>query len=227
MRRHFSGNITLCPGKIFSLDRTLVNALQEIIITAPPFIFALTVHEFAHGYVAHRFGDNTAARLGRLTLNPIKHLDLMGVLAFFLIKIGWAKPIPVNPRNFTNPRRDMIWVSLAGPGVNLIMAVLSALVAKLIILTSGGLPGFLMMPVLQMTAASIWINIMLAIFNLVPIPPLDGSKILLGLLPQRLAVAYSKLEPYGFIILLVLFYTGVLPRFIMPIISFAQAVIVG
>jgi len=204
-----------------------MNVIQEIIINAPPFIFALTVHEFAHGYVAHRLGDNTAARLGRLTLNPLKHLDPIGVLAFFLIKIGWAKPMPVDPRYFKNPRQDMIWVSLAGPGVNLIMAVLSALLAKLIVLLVAGLPAFYIMPLLQMAAASIWINILLAVFNLVPIPPLDGSKILLGLLPREMAFAYAKLEPYGFIILLVLFYAGLLPRFIMPIISFAQALIVG
>jgi len=204
-----------------------MNLIQEIIITAPPFLFALTVHEFAHGYVAHRLGDPTAARLGRLTLNPLKHLDPLGVLAFFLIKIGWAKPVPVDPRYFQNPRRDMLWVSLAGPGVNLALAVVSALFAKLIALLSAGLPTALLMPLLQMTVASIWINIMLGVFNLVPIPPLDGSKILQGLLPQGMAEAFSRLEPYGFIILLALFYTGILPRFIIPIISFAQALILG
>jgi Zn-dependent protease len=199
--------------------------IQEIIITAPPFLFALTVHEFAHGYVAYRFGDPTASSLGRLSLNPLKHLDPIGTLAFFLIKIGWAKPVPVDARYFKNPRRDMLWVSLAGPGVNLALVLASALLAKLIILTGAGMPRFFIMPLLQMTVASIWINIMLGVFNLVPIPPLDGSKILLGLLPRELAHAYSRLEPYGFIILLVLFYTGILPRFIMPIISFAQALI--
>ncbi len=204
-----------------------MNFIQEIIIYAPPFVFALTVHEFAHGYVAHRLGDPTAANLGRLTLNPLKHLDLIGTLAFFLIKIGWAKPVPVDPRYFQNPRQDMIWVSLAGPGVNLVLAVASALFAKLVVLIGAGLPGFFIMPLLQMTVASIWINIMLGIFNLVPIPPLDGSKILLGILPRGLASAFARLEPYGFILLLVLFYTGILPRFIMPIISFAQAVIMG
>lgn len=204
-----------------------MNLIQEIIINAPPFLFALTVHEFAHGYVANRLGDPTAANLGRLTLNPLKHLDPIGVLAFFLIKIGWAKPVPVDPRYFQNSRRDMLWVSLAGPGVNLTLAVASALFAKLIVLLSAGMPTSLVMPLLQMTVASIWINIMLGIFNLVPIPPLDGSKILQGLLPSGMASAFSRLEPYGFIILLVLFYTGILPRFIMPIISFAQALILG
>ena len=121
----------------------------------------------------------------------------------------------------------MIWVSLAGPGINLILALASALFAKLLVVVSAGLPGFLVVPLLQMTVASIWINIMLGIFNLVPIPPLDGSKILLGILPRDVAHAYSRLEPFGFIILLALFYTGILPRFIRPIISFAQALIIG
>lgn len=204
-----------------------MTSIQELIILTPPFLFALTVHEFAHGSVAYHLGDPTAARLGRLTLNPLKHLDPLGVLAFFIMKIGWAKPVPVDPRYFKNPQRDMVWVSLAGPGVNLVMAVVSALIAKVIAIISVGLPYFVLMPLMQMLVASIWINIMLAVFNLVPIPPLDGSKILLGLLPRELAVMYSRLEPYGFIILLILFYTGILPRFIMPIISFAQAVIMS
>lgn len=204
-----------------------MTSIQELIILTPPFLLALTVHEFAHASVAYRLGDPTAARLGRLTLNPIKHLDLLGVVAFFVMKIGWAKPVPVDARYFKNPSRDMIWVSLAGPGVNLAMAVASALVAKVLSVISVGVPFFILMPFMQMLVASIWINIMLAVFNLVPIPPLDGSKILLGLLPRDLAVIYARLEPYGFILLLVLFYTGILPRFIMPIISFAQDLIVG
>lgn len=204
-----------------------MNLIQEIITTAPPFLFALTVHEFAHGYVANRLGDPTAANLGRLTLNPLKHLDLIGTLAFFLIKIGWAKPVPVDPRYFKHPRQDMLWVSLAGPGVNLAVAVASALVAKLLILFSTLLPTMILMPILQMTVASIWINIMLGIFNLVPIPPLDGSKIMMALLPPGLAVSYARFERYGFILLLILFYTGILPRLIMPIIKFAQGVIMG
>ncbi|MDP2106923.1 MAG: site-2 protease family protein, partial [Desulfobulbaceae bacterium] len=146
--------------------------IQELILLTPPFLFALTVHEFAHGMVAYRLGDPTAAQMGRLTLNPLKHLDPLGVIAFFVMKIGWAKPIPVDPRYFKNPQQDMIWVSLAGPAVNLAMAVVSALAAKLIALFSLGLPVFILMPLMQMLVASIWINIMLAVFNLVPIPPL-------------------------------------------------------
>jgi len=204
-----------------------MTSIQELIIITPPFLFALTIHEFAHGSVANRLGDPTAARLGRLTLNPLKHLDPLGVLAFFIMKIGWAKAVPIDPRYFRNPRQDMVWVSLAGPGANLIMALASGVAAKVIAAIGMGLPAFVVLPLLPMLVASIWINFMLAVFNLVPIPPLDGSKILLGLLPPGAARAYARLEPYGFIILLVLFYTGILPRFIMPIISFAQAVMAG
>ncbi len=201
--------------------------LQQLVITAPPFLFALTVHEFAHGYVAYKLGDPTAARLGRLSLNPMKHLDPLGVLAFFLTKIGWAKPVPIDARYFRNPGRDMLLVALAGPGINLALAVASTLSAKVIIFASAGLPAFLVLPLLQMTVASIWINLMLAVFNLVPISPLDGSRVLSSLLPSHMARSYARLEPYGFIIVLILFYTGLLPRLIMPIVSFAQNLIMG
>lgn len=200
-----------------------MNLFQEILILAPPFLFALTVHEFAHGYVAYQLGDPTASNLGRLTLNPLKHLDPMGVICFFLIKIGWAKPIPVDFRYFKNPRRDLLWVSLAGPGINFFLAVASALVVKILLAVSGLIPAFIFLPIVKMIAASVWINIMLAVFNLVPIPPLDGSKILQGLLPREMAQAYAKIEPYGFILLLILFYSGILPKFIMPIISFGNS----
>ncbi len=196
--------------------------LQEIIIMAPPFLFALTVHEVAHGYTALYFGDPTAKRLGRLTLNPLKHLDPWGVLAFIIMKIGWAKPVPVDPRYFTNPARTMLYVSLAGPAANAGLAVVSAVLARVAAPLAGLLPTFFLWPLLKMLVASVWINIMLAVFNLVPIPPLDGSKILAGLLPPRQAQQFSRLEPFGFLILLVLFYTGILPRLILPIITFAN-----
>ncbi|VAW39770.1 FIG004556: membrane metalloprotease [hydrothermal vent metagenome] len=202
-----------------------MSILQEIIILGPPLLFALTLHEYAHGYVARLFGDPTAANMGRLTLNPLKHLDPIGVICFILIKIGWAKPVPVDPRYFKDPRRDMIWVSLAGPGINFILAVISVLMVRLLFATSTLWPFFIISPLIKMLGASIWINLLLAVFNLLPLPPLDGSKILMGLLPERTAVAYARVEPYGFIIMLVLFYTGILPKIILPIISFAQRLI--
>lgn len=202
-----------------------MTTIQQIIILAPPLLFALTIHEYAHGYVAYQFGDPTAFHQGRLTLNPLKHIDPLGVLCFFILKIGWAKPVPVNPTYFANPRKDLLWVSLAGPGINVIGALVSALLVKLFALFIPLGPGFIMMPILQMLVMSVWINSILAVFNLVPIPPLDGSKILLGMLPPELAQVYARLEPYGFVILLLLFYTGILPKLIMPIISFAQNLI--
>lgn len=201
--------------------------IREIVIYAPPFLFALTVHEFAHGYLANRFGDPTAKQLGRLTMNPLKHLDPLGVIAFFIMKIGWAKPVPVNARYFKDPARQLLLVSLAGPGANLLTAVASGILAKISLQLGFLLPAFLFKPLLHMLVAGVWINIMLAVFNLVPIPPLDGSKILFGLLPAEGARYFAKLEPFGFIILLALFYTGILPRLIMPIIRFANSIILG
>jgi len=203
----------------------ITNIIQEIAIYGPPFLFALTVHEVAHGYVAYRFGDPTAKMQGRLTLNPLKHLDPLGVLAFFIMKIGWAKPVPVDSRYFKDPVRQLMLVSLAGPAANLVLALASGILARVLILLAGLLPAFLFWPLLKMLVAGVWINIMLAVFNLVPIPPLDGSKILQGLLPPRQAMQFARLEPFGFIILLILFYTGILPRFITPIIVFAQNII--
>jgi Zn-dependent protease len=205
----------------------LAHAIQEIAVLAPPFLLALTVHEYAHGLTALRFGDPTASRLGRLTLNPLKHLDPIGVLCFIIMKIGWAKPVPVDPRYFKNPPRDLLLVSLAGPGANLLIAAASGLVLQLLVPIAPILPRFILWPLLQMTAASVWINIMLAVFNLIPIPPLDGSKVLMGLLPPNQAMAFRKLEPFGFVILLALFYTGVIPKIIVPIINFANNLIMG
>lgn len=204
-----------------------MNIVQQIAILAPPFLFALTIHEYCHGWMASRFGDPTAKAMGRLTLNPLKHLDPLGVLAFIIMKIGWAKPVPVDSRYFKDPMKDMIWVSLAGPGANLLTAVASAVLAWGVAFIAPVIPAPLLIPLYQMLAASIWINIVLAIFNLLPIPPLDGSKVLMGLLPRRQADLYIKLEPFGFLILLGLFYAGILQKILMPIVGFAHNIIAG
>lgn len=200
--------------------------ILNFILLAPPILLALTCHEFAHGYVAYRFGDPTAKAAGRLTLNPISHLDPIGTIAFFLINIGWAKPVPVNGSFFSNPRKDMLWVALAGPITNLILAILSAAVAKTIYslaphLSSSMIAGAVLYPLFEMAKASIWINLVLCIFNFLPIPPLDGSRILVGLLPPSLAQHVINFEKYGFIVILILAFSGVLPKIIGPIIHFA------
>lgn len=201
--------------------------IPRLILLAPPLLFALTIHEFAHGYVAFTLGDPTAKAGGRLTLNPLKHLDPIGTIAFFLINFGWAKPVPVNPYYFKNPRKDMLWVALAGPATNLVIAVISAIVIKLVVLMASILPltnitFAIMYPIQQMLVASVWINLVLCIFNFLPIPPLDGSRILAGLLPDHLARSYASLERYGFIILILLMLTNTISRLIMPIIVFAK-----
>jgi len=193
--------------------------ILQIVILAPPFLFALTFHELAHGYVAWSLGDPTAKNAGRLTMNPIKHIDPIGALAFIIMKIGWAKPVPVNPVYFSDPRKGMLLVSLAGPGANLILAVVSAMLFKLFLLVPG-IPGFIYMPLAEMLRASVWINIMLAVFNLLPIPPLDGSKILMGVLPPDAARSFERFEAYGFIVVLLLFVTGIISKVVLPIIFY-------
>jgi len=191
--------------------------LQRIVVWILPVVFAITVHEVAHGWVAKKYGDNTASMLGRLTLNPIKHIDLIGTIiipGLLLISgtgfiFGWAKPVPVDPRNFRNPRQDMAIVALAGPISNLIMAVAWAFIARLGV-TIGAQTEAISLPLIYTGIAGISINLVLAILNLLPIPPLDGSRILSGILPSYWAWQYNRLERFGFIILLVLLYTRVL-----------------
>ncbi len=201
-----------------------VNAfLIQIVLMAAPVLFSITIHEVCHGYAAYYFGDPTAKSQGRLTLNPIKHIDVVGMLVLFITRmVGWAKPVPVDYRYFKNPRRDMIWVSLAGPASNLILAAISAVILKN---TVRFLVGTYFDPLISMGQIMVIINVGLAIFNLIPIPPLDGSHILMGLLPLKTAYSYSRIQPYGFIILLALLFTGVVDKVISPVIRAIAAVL--
>ncbi len=191
--------------------------LSQIVLLIVPVLFSITVHEVSHGYAAYLFGDPTAKMAGRLTLNPIKHIDPIGMLVLFITRmIGWAKPVPVDPRYFKRPRKDMVWVSLAGPASNLVMAALTAAVLKL---AGPSLAATYLYPLVIMGQLMVMINVGLAVFNLIPIHPLDGSHIMEGLLPPKMALEYSKLQPYGFIILLVLIFTKVVDSVIAPIIT--------
>jgi Zn-dependent protease len=208
------------------------DSILQFIILAPPLLLALTVHEFAHGYVAFRLGDPTARVSGRLTLNPLKHLDPLGTIAFFIFRLGWAKPMPVNPAYFKNPQKDMLWVALAGPVTNLTLAVISALMVKAVVLLAQTIPysalgEAILVPLSSTLIASVWINLVLCIFNFLPIPPLDGSRILTGILPPDLARSYASIERYGFVLLIILAVSGVLSKLIMPLINFANSLLLS
>lgn len=194
----------------------LHNILIALLVNALPVIFAITLHEAAHGYVAKHFGDATAYMLGRVTLNPIKHIDVIGTIVVPTITMlaggflfGWAKPVPVNYSNLRSPKRDSLWVAFAGPFANMVQVVIWAIVAKALLATvsMSGLVGPFWVSVAE---AGIKWNIMFALLNLLPILPLDGGRILASLLPDRLSYAYSRTEPYGLFILLALVLTGAL-----------------
>jgi Zn-dependent protease len=187
--------------------------IQTVAIYALPVVFAITLHEAAHGYAARHFGDNTAYMLGRITLNPLKHIDPMGTIVMPLVLyfatsgaflFGYAKPVPVNFGRLRNPKRDMVWVALAGPGANLVQAI-GWTVAAYVMLASGVEERFW----LGMAKAGVLTNLVMFAFNLFPLPPLDGGRILVGLLPMRAALAVSRIEPYGFFVVMALVITGV------------------
>jgi len=209
-----------------------MNYLTQLLLIAPPILLALTVHEYAHGMVADRLGDPTARYAGRLTLNPLAHLDPIGTLMLFVVHFGWAKPVPVNPYNLRNPRRDMIWVSLAGPGANLALAFLLGLPLRLLGLDRLSTASF-MDVVVVMLVYGVFINIVLAIFNLIPIPPLDGSKILAGLMPAEQAWKFEQFERYGPMLLLGIIVMGsllhisILGTFLRPFISLFSYLFTG
>lgn len=202
--------------------------IQKIAVFAIPVIFAITLHEAAHGFIAMKFGDKTAWMLGRVTANPLKHIDPVGTigLPLFLLLMsklaggpaflfGWAKPVPVNFANLRNPKRDMLWVAAAGPGSNLLMAWFWALMIQL----GHTLGGAFGLPLMLMGAAGVFINGILAGLNLLPLPPLDGGRIAVSLLPYRAAAMLSRVEPYGIFILIALMFTGVLGKLMWPLIG--------
>jgi Zn-dependent protease len=209
----------------------LEHTVRLVALYAIPGIFAITLHEAAHGYAARHFGDLTAYQAGRITLNPIRHIDLMGTIVIpILILIasqgkfafGWAKPVPVDFGRLHNPKRDMLWVAAAGPGANLLMAILWTLVIKVM---QGVPPNYFTEPIALMARGGIIINTVLMVLNLFPLPPLDGGRIAVSLLPHRLAYRFSRIEPYGMIILIVLMFLGVLNVVMLPFVSAFIAVL--
>jgi len=189
----------------------LAGTIQDLAVRIPVFLLALTIHEFAHGWLANRLGDPTARLQGRLTLNPLAHLDPIGTLAIVLIGFGWARPVPVDSRNLRNPRRDMVLIAAAGPASNLLLAAASAFCYRMVPWGATGVEwAWLAAPVRAMLRTGVLANVVLAIFNLLPVPPLDGGRVVSGLLPLRQAITYSRLEPYGFLIIFFLFFTGII-----------------
>ncbi len=217
----------------------LANIIREIAISAIPILIAIILHEIAHGCVANKLGDPTAKMTGRLTLNPIAHIDpfgtiIMPIMLFIFTNgsfvFGYAKPVPINPYNFRNPKRDMAISAAAGPVSNLLIAIASVLLIRYMIIPAAVVaPADIVVrvlsPVRLMLKRSILINIILAAFNLIPIPPLDGGRVLHGLLPRRQALALEKIEPFGMIIVLVLVMTGTANYIVLPLIRIFESII--
>lgn len=211
--------------------------LWQLSIWAFPVLAAIVFHEVAHGWVAYRLGDPTAADMGRLTLNPLSHIDLVGTVLLPAVLLwagapvfGYAKPVPVDYDNLKDPRRDMVRVALAGPGANLVLALLSLVLLKLILVTDSAATGSLASYLWYMGVAGVRINVMLALFNVLPVPPLDGGRVLVGLLPEPQAMQVARVEPFGILIVVALLMTGVLSYTLAPLgdsVIWFLAVIVG
>ncbi len=211
---------------------TIAPHIQHLAIMAVPFLVGITCHEVAHGWVSYLLGDPTPKLAGRLTANPLRHLDPMGTLALMLTQtIGWAKPVPVDPRHYASPRRDMVLVALAGPAANLVVAFACALffwgLGSLPVDWSSPQAAFWGRPLASIAMAGVSINVALAVFNLLPIPPLDGSKIVAWLLPPLLASQYLRWERFGFIAILILAMTGALSFVIRPALRLVQALLLA
>jgi len=213
-----------------------LNIVQQLAIFILPLVFAITVHEAAHGWVASRLGDQTARMMGRVTLNPIPHIDLVGTLLVPLgmyalstlaggggMLFGWAKPVPIDPRNFSNYRRDTALVAIAGPASNFLMLLVWALIMRFG-LGIESVSDWFSEPITYMAIAGIMINTVLMVLNLLPLLPLDGGRVTASLLPARLAIPYSKLEPWGFMILIGLMFSGLLWPIMRPMMNFVQSI---
>jgi Zn-dependent protease len=213
----------------------LEQTIRVIAVWALPVLIAIIFHEVAHGWVAYRLGDSTAARMGRLTLNPIAHIDLFGTVlipAFLIIAgapfvFGYAKPVPVNFYNLNHPKRDMIWVAGAGPATNILIAVASFYLLNLLESSHSVFPAVVQQGMAFMAESSIKINAMLAAFNLLPLPPLDGGRVAVGLLPEPFSSAVARVEPYGFLIILVLLMTHTLDVIMNPLLYIVAMIIRG
>ncbi len=208
-----------------------LNIIQRIAVLALPVLFAITIHEAAHAWVAGRLGDNTARMLGRVTANPLRHIDPLGTVILPLLMFlftqflfGWAKPVPVNGRNFKNPHKDMGLVALAGPSANLLMALCWALLAKVGELVYP-FSEWIALPLILMGGAGVFINALLMALNMLPIPPLDGGRVLTALLPPRYSATISRLEPYGMFIVIGLLVSGLLSYLLWPIIGLTVAIL--
>ena len=198
-----------------------------MILIFPIFLLALTIHEYAHGWVALKKGDTTARDAGRLSLNPLAHIDPIGTIVFPLLLalsglpvFGWAKPVPINFNRLDNPKKDLLWVGLAGPAANIIFAFCLGLILRF-----APISGLLILGKLMFYM--VIINLLLGIFNLIPVPPLDGSRILTSLLPMRQAVVYMRVERYGFLILFILLWTGIIGKVVFPIVSILARLLLG